>query len=268
LDMTLKAAVHANQTTHQQAWCGAMAEGLQRHGVSVVMAPYDEPRECDFAVVWGWRQQAVINAGKNVLVMERGHIHPRMDWASCGWNGLQRDATYPKAPNGERWERHFGSMMEPWQDRDGCALILGQVIGDASLRGRDIHAWAAGAASRLREVGYDEIVYRPHPMMARAGFEFCPREARLSKNKDLADDLGGASVAVSFTSTAGVDAVLAGVPHIAWHDASMAWPVSGRAPHERVMPDRERWAHDLAWTQWTNDEIRSGEAWEALCDAI
>jgi hypothetical protein len=30
---------------------------------------------------------------------------------------------------------------------------------------------------------------------------------------------------------------------------------------------RERWAHRLAWCQWTLEEIASGDAWDALVTA-
>lgn len=46
---------------------------------------------------------------------------------------------------------------------------------------------------------------------------------------------------------------------------AMAWPVTAHSLLEPlVMPEREWWAHDLAWTQWSLAELASGEAWAAL----
>jgi hypothetical protein len=76
----------------------------------------------------------------------------------------------------------------------------------------------------------------------------------------LQDALARAAVVVTWNSNTGVDALLAGKPVVALGEGAMAAPLAARELGGRCDPDREAWAHALAWKQWTLDEIRSGDA--------
>lgn len=260
----MKAVIHANGMAHQIQHAHAMKMGLARHGISVAMALADNPAPCDFAVVWGWRQRRVIDAGRPMLVMERGHVQPRMEWVSCGWDGLGGRGRYPEpADRGDRWYRHFAHHLKPWRTNSGYALLCGQVVGDASIAGIDFHKWAAGTTKRLLQRGY-RVVYRPHPQTSRCGIMWCPDGADISQ-RALSEDLAHAAVAVTYNSTSGVDAALAGVPVIACDEGSMAWPVAAHGlDADLVTPDRAGWCNRLAWSQWRIAEIEDGSAWDAL----
>lgn len=83
----------------------------------------------------------------------------------------------------------------------------------------------------------------------------------------FADDLENARLVVTFNSNSAVESVIAGVPAIAMDMGSMAWPVTAHMLEDVNSPvrcDRTQWAHDLAYTQWNLDEMRSGEAWAHL----
>jgi hypothetical protein len=46
---------------------------------------------------------------------------------------------------------------------------------------------------------------------------------------------------------------------------SMAWPMASHNLREPVRtPDRSQWAYNLAYRQWTLEEIASGEFWETV----
>jgi hypothetical protein len=81
------------------------------------------------------------------------------------------------------------------------------------------------------------------------------------------EDLQGAHAVVTFNSNTGVDAVIAGVPIFTIDRGSMAWEVSDHDLSEIEKPnlyDREQWAHNLAYTQWTMAEMAGGWAWSHL----
>lgn len=252
----MKAVIHYHPGhVHQVVHAAAMRAGLQRHGVDVAYASYDTPtvRAHDFAVIWGApsKQPAVAASSARILVMERGHVGDRMATASCGWDGLGRHGRYPAAADGgERWRRRYGELLEPWTERRGYALVIGQVDGDAALRGLVVKDWVEQQLAALHALGW-ETRFRPHPLVSRPA-------------RTLREDLAGAALCVTYNSTAGVEAVLAGVPTVTLDDGAMAWPVAGHALEEIVRPDREAWAHDLAYTSWTPEEIGAGEAWERL----
>jgi hypothetical protein len=251
-----------------------MRDGLKSHGVDVQFAAWNVPTPADLVVIWGWKQRPVINAaqkrGTPILVMERGHLPPRMEWTSCGLNGLGNRGTYAKCEDGGvRWRHHFGHLEQPWTDRGGYVLICGQVIGDAALWGCDFRKWAQGIADNARAGGRD-VVYRPHPFaLHKQRGTWWPKGARFSTAATLDEDLAGAALAVTYNSTAGVETVLAGVPTVTFDEGAMAWAVTTHnLDEEPARPDRNQWMHSLAWTSWRPAEIFGGTAWEHLRRAI
>lgn len=74
------------------------------------------------------------------------------------------------------------------------------------------------------------------------------------------EDLRLASVLVTYSSAAAVEAVIAGVPVVVSKD-SAAYCMNGSLPSEG---ERARWAGVLADHQFTLAEMRSGYAWEVL----
>lgn len=242
---------------HQETHCSAMAEGISRHGHRVTRVAPGQRIDADVAVCWGWQ---IGKRYRNPLVLERGHVGPRRTYTSAGWRGLAGYGHYPGClDSGERWESRHGALMQPWHG-GGYALLLGQCAGDAALHGLDFRAWAQRTTDELLAAGL-MVRYRPHPAMAAD--RFCPTGATLAGG-GLQEALARAELAVTYTSTAGVEAVLSGVPTLTFDRGAMAWPVTGHAVGEVVTPDRTAWSHALAWTQWTIDELASGEAWAAL----
>jgi len=75
---------------------------------------------------------------------------------------------------------------------------------------------------------------------------------------------------VNWNSTPGIISALRGVP-IFVGAASLAAAV-GNVDLDLIenpeMPDREQWANDLAWTEWTLDEIQAGRPQALILDHI
>jgi hypothetical protein len=264
----MKVALHVNHAEHQKTNAGWMAEGLRRHGHETFFVPFDQPAECDMAVVWGWRQKMVEmrcrRNGTPLLVMERGHIQPRFEFTSCGFGGIQRHAEYPDITDPSRWNKLFSHHLEPWKGAGEYALICGQVRGDASIGNLNIVDWGNQVTRELNDLGY-EVVYRPHPFSIRHSDNFCPAGARLSLDPSLESDMEHAAFVVVYCSTAGVEAALAGVPVVTLNDGAMAWPVASHVLTDPIVkPDRTEWMSRLAWTQWTKEELCAGVAWDAL----
>lgn len=250
----MKAVIHFQSGhEHQRVHAEAMRAGLEKHGVICAYGHWNTPtcRAHDFAVIWGApiKQPAIVETSPQILVMERGHIQDRNVYASVGWGGLARRGRYPIAGDGgARWNSLFGRLMQPWRNGVGYALLIGQVEGDAAIRDLDMAAWIREQTTALQANGW-EVRFRPHPYARRS-------------RTSLADDLAGAGLCVTYNSTTGVEAVLAGVPTITMDEGAMAWEVSGHAIGDIQRPNRDRWAHNLAWTSWTLDEIAQGLPWE------
>jgi hypothetical protein len=240
---------------HQSRWCGAMADGIRRHGLTVdVCTEGAGLPDCDAVVCWGWRiGKMFVGRGYQTLVLECGYIGDRLQWTSAGWNGLNGRASFPAPPPGaDRFRSNFDALLQPWDEcPSGYALIMGQVPGDQSIAGLDVERWKADLQAAFSAKGM-LCRFRPHPL------------DRPSENT-LAGDLEDAAIVATWNSNSGVDAALAGKPVLAMDRGSMAWDIASHSIEDGpVRPCREAWAERLAWSQWTHHEMTSGAAWEAL----
>jgi hypothetical protein len=245
---------------HWADYAHALVEGVAACGDE----PVRERERADCSVVWGWRHASIKKARHHpVLVMERGYID-RFNWVSLGWNGLNNKATRPPAQDwGQRYDDNFEPLVyHPWRVgprfEGGYALLLGQVIGDASLAGIVYPQWLVSTARRMKVLGYD-VRFRPHPkcQSLKCGFPVV--------TGTLEEALAGARFAVTYNSNSAVDAVFQGVPCVTADRGSMAWDVTSHNLLEPViMPTRDKWAAWLAWQQWKPSELQDGSAWHVL----
>jgi len=246
-DLSYRAPHHI---THREA----VEVGLRRHGV--------QGQYPNVVICWGWRTGAQHRkAGRDVLVLERGYVGDRFQYTSIGWNGLNGLATFPDYPGdgGARF-RSLGVPLQPWRPSGEYVLLVGQVHGDAALRGRNLAGWyVAAAKAATAEYGLP-VRFRPHPLEVRRLGVVRTVAGTQQDTGPLQDTLARAAVVVTWNSNTGVDGLLAGKPVVAAGDGAMAAPLAARELGGRCDPDREAWAHALAWKQWTLDEIRSGDA--------
>ncbi len=258
-------------------------EGFRRHGIEPVVLPAGQSAPCDLAVVWGVRFPTDVASGRRYLVFERAYVGDRYYWTSIGFDGLNGYADFRNSNSpSDRWEKYFAGVMQPWRGHEGKhVLIAGQKPGDQSLRGLNTFEWCIRVATEIESAGR-AVKVRRHPKAQNAMYPFRDvmtygermrvREERLLAKRifsdptcDIAQDLQNASWLVTYNSNSAVDAVLAGVPAVTCDPGSMAWPVTGHDPTSPPpMPDRTQWAYDLAYTQWSPDEVRNGDAWDHL----
>ena len=239
---------------------------MQRHGINVEHARYNTQIDCDLAVFWSHKFDLVIQrqrqAGRDYICMEAGYIGERYEhlW-SLGFNGLNGRADFlnDDVP-GDRWSRlESDAHLQPIRAaRVGYPLLLGQVPGDANVRGVNLPAFYAVAKRH-----FPDLVFRPHPLHAYAS-----KALPQCRAETLAEALDGASFAITHNSNAGVDAVLRGVPVIAMDEGSMVYGLAGHSfkipPPPVTTESRLAWAHRIAYAQWTPEEIERGDAWEHL----
>lgn len=245
---------------HQRGWADKMLEGLSAINVGGVTARVGDVAQTSIVVCWGWQIGRIYRErGHEVLVAERGYVGDRFLWTSLAWNGLNGhgDFVLPSSIDSERWDAHHSGALKPWSKVGERALILGQTPGDASLFGVDYLGWLTETVHALRGQGHD-VLFRPHPK-ARGVQPPC----EVSESA-LEEDLDASEFAVTFNSNSAVDAVLRGTPCIVADRGSIAWDVCGHGLGEVAYPDREEWAHRLAWKQWLPDELANGSALQAM----
>jgi hypothetical protein len=243
----------------------AFTKGLQRHGLEAEVLLPGKSAKCDLAVCWGVKRRLEMHSGRRALILERGYLGDRLNtWTSAGYDGLNGYADFLNhGKDSSRFDRHYGpDFLKPWRTspKGNLVVIMGQVRGDASLRGMNIDLWYKQVADRLLRCGH-RVGFRPHPLFRSAVNN--PKVEQL--NGSLEEALKRAKYVVTYNSNSGVDAVVAGLPTVTCDPGSMAWPITG---HDVAIPpptpDRAAWAARMAWCQWTMEELANGDAWDHL----
>lgn len=204
-----------------------------------------------------------------VVVLETGYIN-RGDGENhhyaAGFNGLNGRADFRNVGMPPDRAEKLGVELKPY--RGGESVILcGQVPWDASVdpttTGVDHGIWLQATLERLKSYTNRNIRFRPHPLALNA---LPPLDCELS-TVPLQQDLKNAHAVVTFNSNSGVEALIDGVPVFCADVGSMVWKIANRSLISIDVPNRparDWWLADLAYCQWTLDEMRSGEAWEHL----
>lgn len=235
--------------TLQYPW-SAVDAGLRRAGVETT----DRGDE-DILVTWSpWAQTPRAHAerefraaGKPVICCENGWLSPiqGMPYYQLGLDGWNGTGRFP--PGDDRRWGSWGLRLRPWRLRtSGNALIIGQ-------RG---HPWDART---MPPRWLDE--FTPdcgRPVIRR------PRDA----TRPLAADLEDADVVHTWSSNAASWAVVAGVP-VVQHGPNLMVSALASAPGAlcRYTGPREPVLERLAWAQWSEEEISSGEPFRRLLEA-
>lgn len=252
-----------------------MVEGLRLHGVEVEVRPVgpDVWAPNDFLLVNGWIKpgrthtpviERQLAEGLPVLVIDAGYVSRKHYW-SLGWGGINGRADFRNAgAPGDRWRKVVNRpSVQPWRRKGDHIVIMGQVRGDAALQGMDFDTWLTRTVEELRSLTKRRLVFRPHPKDKAHGAD-APLQI---DDGDIAGSLAGAWAAVTHNSTSGVDAALAGIPVFADDLGSIAWPIANRmlaSIENPATPNRTRWLNELAYAQWTSQEMAEGLPWPRL----
>jgi hypothetical protein len=257
--------------------------------------------ECDVAVIFGsWKprdkgshvtRNSVATQAKRFVVIETPLINRRTHGSNDHWrigvNGfLNAAAEWPVLTVAEA-DRRLAKWDVKWagwqRNPDGHVVLVLQLPGDASLRGQDINDWAYHAVIEIRRHSQRSITIRNHPLCSNRAFadhEVVAAKLALSgvSNIKFSDgyfvpwqqDLEGAWCTVTYTSGLAIDSVLAGVPTVTCDPGNFAWGISSQSLSDIEKPVRANnqtvhsWLRQLAGCQWSEDEIRSGLAWQYL----
>ena len=169
-------------------------------------------------------------------------------------NALQSDCVGNTDPT--RWNK-LKKQIKPWKTGSKI-LICQQSEAFYRLNGIDRQQWLKKTIETIVNHSDRPIVIRSKVMGDNTESLF----------EDSLDDIHSVVV---YTSVAGVQAAINGIPCFATHDcASMKFGSGDLSLIENpVKPDnREEMACVLANSQWTLDEIRNGTAWRMLNESL
>jgi hypothetical protein len=257
----------------------AAERGLRRLGFDIQIqipgpwSPADAERSADAVVTVGIRGKCAEAAefyakrGIPVAMLDLGHLRKP---------GPDGKTQFRVTPPRHDWLPEFEGGSVPYDRLDALGIevgerrrvkgqhvqIAGQLAGDSAhgkSRG-EVIAWAQDVLGRLRSLTDSPIVWRPHPseVYPIQGVDGMSDPA----NESLAQALEKTWLLVTWNSTAGLEALIAGLPVVAEGPAVYS-ALSGSLSDFKGLkaPDRNALREllaKLAYTQWSPEEIATG----------
>lgn len=264
----------------------AFKNSVQAAGHQVVDGNWDMP---DVAVIWSvlWHGRMKKNSevwehftkqGKPVIVLEVGGLIRNKTW-KVGINGINGEADFGhETDNPSDRLTKLKIKMQPWRPRTyqpKYVLILGQNANSHQWRDMPpMQQWIEDTITQIRTVTDRDIRVRPHPRSGLSDqwiketiknyndvYFNQPRHVAGSYDDyDFEKQLSDAWCVVNWSSNPATQAVLNGVP-IFTGPESLAAPVANlnlKRIEDPDMPDRQQWANNIAYTEWTTEEIAQG----------
>lgn len=259
----------------------------------------------DVAVIFGsWKDRpanwhkcknTIVSSGKPFVVIEtpligRGPVTDILQdsWYRIGVNGFLADTgrffRQNKNYSADRWNKikhQLGVELKPWIDsQEGNYIVVAlQLPGDASLRGIDITKWAAETVQTLRSYTSRPIIVRTPQLDREFDKENILNITRIEgvslvrgTRENLFTMIDNAYATVTYSSGFGVDSVIRGIPTIAMDPGNFAYSLGNNKLSQINnlvrSSDREQWLYNLSWAQWSQEEIKSGEAWNHIREQL
>ena len=232
--------------------------------VGVIWSILWNGRMADNRKVWDYYR----SQDKSVIVLEVGGIKRGTTW-KVGINGINNEANFGPKGNGPERAKLLNLELQPWRTNGRDIIICGQ--HDKSHQWRHMPPmaeWIFQTISAIREhTSRRPIIVRPHPRCTvttelnkfeNVTIEF-PRQIPNTYD-DFDFDFHNAWAVVNWSSNPATQAVIGGVP-VFVGPSSLAWDVGNdslKDINNPVMPDRQQWLNDLAYTEWTTEEISQG----------
>lgn len=272
----------------------AFAQSVVEAGHTVI---YNEPyrvmnhyNNYDIAVIWSvlWngrmsKNQQIweINRNNNkpVIVLEVGGIKRGTTW-KVGLNGINRDAYFGPSDMDNSRSVDFGLSLKSWRTDGEYILLCGQ--HEQSEQWRDMPRmsdWVMSTIETIQQHSDRPIIFRPHPRCPLPHIEhefknvIRQNPVKIDGTYDDFDmSFNNVWATISYSSNPGIHSILQGVPAFVG-PASLAYDAANDIDflhdiENPVMPDRQQWLNDYAWTEFTIDEIKNGIPLKRLTNMI
>lgn len=212
-------------------------------------------------------------AGKEFIIVDSGYIR-RDRYYSVAVGGLNAQGRFYNENSPPDRFNALGIELKPLQHRpEGKIILAGQVPWDCNVQDVDYMGWVLEAFTQLCDMfGRDRIVFRPHPKVKNE-IRYPVPEQFFTQNEWLEQDLEQAGLLVCYNSNSAVDAALSGVAVAVLGPGSVAAPMAFNslseicetgAPEQSVSFNREQTLHNIAYAQWTPEEMAEGKTWAHL----
>jgi len=284
----MKVVFYASDKPREIMLAKSFESGIRLHGDSFELrrtADYGEDRkyegpspDTDVAIFFGvkGRSAEILKEhralGKHTVYLDKGYTRQKGEGGHTLYTRLAVDAATPleyfqrERHKPDRFERLEMNILERKKSAvDGHILFCGssQKYHDFNALG-DATEYAEKALFKLRKASNRQIVYRPKP--SATDVKPLPNYMFSNGSQDILDALRGCHALVTHGSSVAVTALLMGIPVVVLGESVMS-PVAESDitkvdnPAWASAEKRYQWACDFAYCQWTQEEMRNGEAW-------
>ena len=238
----------------------AIMAGLYHAGYEISTNRPHKLLNLDVCVMWNrWNENEKLadkleSQGGNVIIAENGYLGEeyvslaRSEHNGGGW-----------IPRGQL--NRLDDLKIPFKPyrKDGEHILVCPSRGFGSKKMRQPANWEYSIIDELRNYTTRPIVVRPHPGNWKEN----------DRHLSLIDDLDNAWACVIWNSGAGIHSLINGIPVICTADYWILKDIASDIQfiENPAMLDRKDAFDKLAWSQWSLDEVASGEPFIrfALC---
>lgn len=256
--------------------------------------------EADLVMAYGVKSRDLLRdhhrAGMSWAIIDKGYIRRSGPHGVELYSRISVNETYPlramakKAPKPpDRWERLKIKLRPMRWSREGSHILLAGSsqkfyeyfgLGDEEVL-HTLFAMRIRKAMMRGLVKKRPIIFRPKPSYSKRHQDAQDVAAQYGadgfsdpwEKNGIQKALAQAHCLVTFASNAACDAIFHGVPAVVL-GPHITHPVCERQlrnidnPFWPTEEQRRKWAYNLAYEQWTLEEMESGEAWQHLIPRI
>lgn len=262
----------------------AFSESIKRKGWETS----DNDDSADVAVIWSvlWHGRMQANRliwekyqkrNKPVIVLEVGALNRGQLW-KVAINGINGRGYFGHKENNNKRRNDLKIKLRPWKQGSDIVLCGQHPASQQWENMPPMHVWMSETIGLIRKYTDRKIIVRAHP---RANYvptgqiknvEIKPpcHMVGTYDSFDFVETLNNAWAVINWNSNPATVAALHGIPVFVGPD-SLSAPVGNlelKNIENPIMPDREQWANDLAYTEWTVGEIAAGEPLERLSNML
>lgn len=238
--------------------CEAMSKGIIACGDEAEITRAETRIQADAGVIYGWKFSHLARQYGQFVYADLG-FWQRETYYRITANGWGPES-YVRAGLPVDRLQSMGVVIQPWRKGKGSVLLAGSSAKSAIQHGTPYMQWETRMAAQLMKLGY-LVTYRPKPgdkQMQR--IDGCALDTG-----PLEESLRGSIAVVTHHSNLAVKALAEGVPVHCVTGAAAAFSNPLESLTER-QTGREQFLADVAWLQWSLEEMRSGACWRHLKD--
>lgn len=267
---------YAPSSKRSKILAAAMQQGITRCGDKVNLinsTTYEHRITADAAVFYGLSDRLnevfrLYREKSTAVYIDLGYWQRRLKHKHDGYHKLSVNSRHPTAyfQNRQHDDSRFKKLdidIQPWRKTGNYVMLAGMSAKASAAEGFAQEQWEKEAAKLIQSFSKYPIHYRPKPSWSDArqisGTIF-------QRSMELNQALAGCHAVATHHSNVAIDAILAGVPAFCEQGVASVMGCSDVTKIDTpIYPEgREQWAADIAWCQFTVEEIATGMPWHHL----